>query len=32
MKDSDLRTRAKTLTPKIISVYDIVDTKKGRKE
>ncbi len=30
MKDSELRTRAKTLALKLISVCDNVDTKKGR--
>ena len=30
MKDSELRTRAKTLALKIISMCDNVDTKKGR--
>ncbi len=30
MKDSELRTRAKSLEFKIISVCDIIDTKKGR--
>ena len=30
MKDSELRTRAKALALKIISVCDTIDTKKGR--
>ena len=30
MKDSELRTRAKALALKIISICDSVDTKKGR--
>ena len=30
MKDSELRTRAKTLALKIISICDSIDTKKGR--
>lgn len=30
MKDSELRTRAKTLALQIISVCDTVDTRKGR--
>ena len=30
MKESELRTRAKTLGLKIISVCDTIDTKKGR--
>ena len=30
MKDSELRTRAKTLALKIISICDTIDTKKGR--
>ena len=30
MKDSELRTRAKTLALKVISMCDTVDTKKGR--
>ncbi len=30
MKDSELRTRAKTFALKIITVCDTVDTKKGR--
>ena len=30
MKDSELRTRAKLLALKIISVCDTIDTKKGR--
>ena len=30
MKDSELRTRAKTLALKVISVCDTIDTKKGR--
>ena len=30
MKDSELRTRAKTLALKIISVCDNIDTRKGR--
>ena len=30
MKDSELRTRAKTLALKIIAVCDAVDTRKGR--
>ena len=30
MKDSELRTRAKTLALKIVSMCDNVDTKKGR--
>ena len=30
MKDSELRTKAKTLALKIISVCDTIDTRKGR--
>ena len=30
MKDSELRTRAKNIALKIISVCDTIDTKKGR--
>ncbi len=30
MKDSELRTRGKTLALKVISVCDNVDTRKGR--
>ena len=30
MKDSELRTRAKSLSLKIISVCDSIDTKKGK--
>ncbi len=30
MKDSELRTRAKALALKIISVCDEIDTRKGR--
>ena len=30
MKDSELRTRAKELALKIISVCDAIDSKKGR--
>lgn len=30
MKDSELRSRAKTLALKVISVCDTIDTKKGR--
>ena len=30
MKDSELRTRAKSLALKIISVCDTIDTRKGR--
>lgn len=30
MKDSELRTRAKELALKVISVCDTIDTKKGR--